>query len=148
MFGVTGENLTANIRQYLMRGILFKQVCWFDTEKRAPGVLTSILSEDVMALNGMTTDTLSTVIEAILGLMLGVTISSFFCWQQALVTILAAPILLLGVVAMSKLQWKRGGSNSFKENNEADPYEKSAALISDVIMNYRTVVTFGDKQID
>ena len=32
MFAVTGENLTFNVRRDLMRGILFKQVAWFDAE--------------------------------------------------------------------------------------------------------------------
>ena len=30
MFGVTGENLTCSVRKDLIRGILFKQISWFD----------------------------------------------------------------------------------------------------------------------
>ena len=29
-----------------------------------------------------------------------------------------------------------------------DEYEKSNALLSDVILNYRTVITFGQKNVD
>jgi ABC-type multidrug transport system fused ATPase/permease subunit len=81
LFGVTGENLTAAVRVDLVKGILFKQLCWFDRESRAPGILTNVLSEDVQSLNGMTTETISTVVEAFLGLFLGLLVAMFFSWQ-------------------------------------------------------------------
>lgn len=80
IFGVSGENLTGSVRKLLFRGIIYKQVCWFDDELKAPGVLTTVLSEDVASLNGMTTETLATVMEAFLGLALGVLLSAYFCW--------------------------------------------------------------------
>jgi ABC-type multidrug transport system fused ATPase/permease subunit len=80
IFGVSGENLTGSVRKLLFRGIIYKQVCWFDDELKAPGVLTTVLSEDVASLNGMTTETLATVMEAFMGLVLGVLLSAYFCW--------------------------------------------------------------------
>ena len=58
----------------------------------------------------MTTETISVVIEAILGLILGMLISLIISWRMALLTVAVSPILLIGVVAMSRLQWghKRG----------------------------------------
>jgi ABC-type multidrug transport system fused ATPase/permease subunit len=102
-FGVSGENLTSRVRKLLFRGIIYKQVSWFDDEQKAPGVLTTVLSEDVGSLNGMTTETLSTVIEAFLGLALGLAISMIFCWQMSLITIGTIPIMVFGAFAMSKL---------------------------------------------
>ena len=29
-----------------------------------------------------------------------------------------------------------------------DPYNKSNALLSDIILNYRTIISFGEKNID
>lgn len=55
--GLGGENLSCNVRNDLMRSILYKQISWFDNEKRAPGILTTIFAEDVSVLNGMTTET-------------------------------------------------------------------------------------------
>jgi hypothetical protein len=80
IFGISGENLTHSVRKVLFKGIIFKQVCWFDDEKKAPGVLTTVLSEDVACLNGMTTETLATVMEAFMGLALGVALSAYYCW--------------------------------------------------------------------
>jgi len=78
--GVTGENLTFNVRKELVRGILYKQLSWFDREERAPGVLTNVLSEDISLLNGMTTETIAVMIEAFLGLVLGLLLALYFCW--------------------------------------------------------------------
>ncbi len=103
MFGITGENLTYNVRRDLLRGILFKQVQWFDREDRAPGILTNVLSEDVSSLNGMTTETVATLIEAFLGLLLGLLISMAISWRMALMTVACSPVMLLGVFAMSRL---------------------------------------------
>mmetsp|Transcript_9302 Transcript_9302/g.12649 ORF Transcript_9302/g.12649 Transcript_9302/m.12649 type:complete len:331 (+) Transcript_9302:868-1860(+) len=150
MFGVTGENLTFNVRRDLIRGILFKQVQWFDREDRAPGILTNVLSEDVTSLNGMTTETVSTLVEACMGLFLGVIIASFISWRMALITIACSPVMIIGVVAMSRLQWgnKRGQSRVARESSGVDEYAKANALLSDVIINYRTVISFGQKNIE
>jgi len=103
MFTTTGENLTFNVRRDLIRGILFKQVSWFDREDRAPGILTNVLSEDVSALNGMTTETISVLAEAFLGLLLGMLISLIISWRMSLLTVAVSPVMLIGVIAMSRL---------------------------------------------
>jgi ABC-type multidrug transport system fused ATPase/permease subunit len=149
VYGISGENLTARVRKLLFRGIIFKQVSWFDDEKKAPGVLTTVLSEDVASLNGMTTETLSTVLEAILGLVLGVLLSAYFCWPMSLMTIGCIPVMIVGVIAMSKLQWKKtNAGGGMDEMGSGDPYLKSNALLSDVILNYRTVISFGEKNVN
>lgn len=112
MFAITGENLTYNVRRDLMRGILYKQVEWFDRKERAPGILTNVLSEDVSSLNGMTTETVSTLVEACMSLFLGLIIASFISWQMALITVACSPVMLIGVVAMSRLQWGNKGGKS------------------------------------
>lgn len=33
-------------------------------------------------------------------------------------------------------------------HSKADPYEESNALLNDVIMNYRTIMSFGENNID
>ena len=86
-----------------MRGILFKQVQWFDREDRAPGILTSVLSEDVSSLNGMTTEVVSTLVEASMSLVLGLVIATFISWRMALLTVACSPVMIIGVIAMSRL---------------------------------------------
>ena len=66
-------------------------------------MLTNVINEDVMALNGMTTETLATATTAILGLSVGFLLSAYFSWQMALCTVASSPIMLLGVYGMNRL---------------------------------------------
>jgi hypothetical protein len=68
MFGLGGENLTLIMRDKLFKSIIYKHVGWFDSRDKAPGILTNILSEDIITLNGMTTESIAIYIEAVLGL--------------------------------------------------------------------------------
>jgi hypothetical protein len=54
--------------------------------------------------------------------------------------------MIIGVIAMSNLQWKKTTYGVNKGGK--DPYLKANALLSDVILNYRTVISFGEKNID
>ena len=80
MFGVMGERLIKKLRVQLLTAILHKQISWFDREDRAPGILTSVMSEDVAALNGMTAEVVVTIVEVIFGMFAGITLAIIVCW--------------------------------------------------------------------
>lgn len=80
LFGYVGENLTFTVRKLLFKGILYKHVSWFDDKKRAPGVLTNLMAEDVTELNGLTTETVAVMIEAFFGIAFGLIIACIFSW--------------------------------------------------------------------
>lgn len=138
--------MTFNFRNLLYRGIIYKPLEWFDSKDRAPGILSSVLSEDINALNGMTTEHLAILIEAFLGLVIGVVIALCYTWKMGLVTVGLVPFVILGGVMMSKLQWNK--TKPGQTAGAEDPYKKSNALLSDIIMNYRTVIGFGEKNVD
>ena len=79
--GIGGENLTLNVRKELVRSILHKQLCWFDRENHAPGVISTIFAEDISLLNGMTTETIIVLLEAAATIIIAVVISCFYCWE-------------------------------------------------------------------
>lgn len=146
LFCITGENLTASVRVELLKGMMYKQLCWFDSEKRAPGALTNIISEDVTSLNGMTTETIATIAEAVGGLVVGFLLTCILSWRTAIGILLISPMLLVGIYMQSRLEWgNKGGGKSKYNTTKVDPYEKASALLSDVIMNYKTVIGFGEK---
>lgn len=91
-----GENLTLKLRRKLFKGILYKQVSWFDNKNRAPGILTSVLAEDITEINGMTANTLGLLLEGVCGLIVGTIISFFFSWKIALIGLGFLPFLLWG----------------------------------------------------
>lgn len=151
MFSITGENLTYDVRSRLYRALIHKQVSWFDRKDKAPGILTNILSEDITNLNGLTTETIATLVESFVSLFAGIALSAFFQWRMAIVCILATPFVMLGGVVMARLAYRKapgGKSQDDPNTKKLDPYEESNALLSDVIMNYRTVISFGQGNIN
>lgn len=139
-FGLGGENLTLKLRVKLFEAILRKHIGWFDTKGRAPGVLSNIISIDIGNINGLTTETVGIMTEAVLGLVISCGICFIFSWQLAIVVSLISPFMVLGGLGMSKLQ--------FNQKQVDDSFKTANALLSDIIINYRTVISFGEKNVD
>jgi len=79
-FGLGGDNLTYILRVKLFNAYLNKHIGWFDNKNRAPGILTNILTEDIAAVNGLTTESLGIAVEAFLGLFFSCLICFIFTW--------------------------------------------------------------------
>jgi len=100
------------MRSKLFTSIIYKPVSWFDNKNRAPGILSNILSEDITQLNGLTTETIGNILEAVLGFIIGIILSVIFNWRIALVTLAVSPTVFIGGVMMSNFQWKNKGGGS------------------------------------
>ena len=87
----------------LFEGIIYKQTQWFDSKERAPGILSSVLSADVSKLNGLSTETIAVLSEAIATFAIGVIMSLIFSWRIGLVCIAASPFVFVGAALMSTL---------------------------------------------
>lgn len=135
-----GEQCTYNIREKTFESILYKHVWWFDSQETSAGVISNVLSEKMSKINGMTTESISVLLEAFLTIIIGIIVSCAYSWQIALITLAVSPMQIIGTILMGKLQWRR--------NEEEDAYKKSNALLSEIIMNYRTIIGFGAKNID
>jgi ATP-binding cassette subfamily B (MDR/TAP) protein 1 len=97
-------------------------------------------------LNGLTTETVGIYVESILTMVIGIVISLIFSWRIALVCLAVSPFLFLGGIMASKaMNVKRMAGVTSKKD---DFYKESNALLSDVIMNYRTIISFGEKNTD
>ena len=59
-----------------------------------------------------------------------------------------SPIAIGAGYFSARLHFGRKGGKSKAENKIVDDYEISNALLSDVILNYRTVISFGQRNID
>ena len=109
-----GENLTFRVRLELLHALFHKQICWYDREERAPGIITSYTSKNVVELNGMSTELVATLVELILMMIVCIGIGAFICWQQFLVVLALSPIIVGGTVMMMRMNWAkemRGKSN-------------------------------------
>ena len=100
------------------------------------------------AMRGMTTETLIKYFEAIFTFIIGVTAGIIFCPEQTIVIVAISPIMIGSVICWARLQWQKAEKGSeTKLDSIEDSYEKSNALLSDLILNYRTVIGFGQKNI-
>ena len=67
----------------------------------------------------------------------GITASAYFEWRMTVVCIGAIPFVMAGGIIMANLNFGRN------KKDEKDPYAQSNALLSDIILNYRTIISFG-----
>jgi len=68
-FGYLAENMSRNIREECYGSILRKHVGWFDSPENTTGQLTNILSTEVNQLNGASTESISVMFQAFVGLI-------------------------------------------------------------------------------
>mmetsp|Transcript_7498 Transcript_7498/g.6807 ORF Transcript_7498/g.6807 Transcript_7498/m.6807 type:complete len:345 (-) Transcript_7498:1515-2549(-) len=139
-YAIGGENLISSFRKQLFEEVIYKHCAWFDNKNRAVGVLTTIFAEDIQTLNGLTSETISALLEAILGTFLSCAICFYFSWELAIICAVISPILIMASYFMSSL--------SFGYATEENVHYTSNALLADMIINHKTVISFGQKNID
>ncbi|CDW84672.1 abc transporter [Stylonychia lemnae] len=145
------ENLSCAIRNKLYSTMIKKNVSWFDRKDRAPGILINIFSEDITAIKGLTGEAFSNILEAIMTIIVGGFIALNFHWKMAVISLATSPFVMFAGFALQLVIWNRTKSTSQQsgKNKEAlDPYDKANALVSEILMNYKTVISFGPKNVD
>jgi len=139
-FGLLAENVTKEIRKDIYHALLRKHIGWFDKKENNIGVLTGILTSDVYALNGASTEGLSTVIETSFGMIGGLIMALVFEWKTTLCSLVVVPFFICSSMIQVKLQTgitdKQDGA--LKEAN---------LLLSDAISNYKTVASFAHEYL-
>ena len=87
----------------MFTSLMHKSVGWYDCKTKAPGSLTNVLTEDISALNGLTTETVAIAAESALGLVFSCLICFYFSWPVAFVVTMTCPFMVLGGIFMSRL---------------------------------------------
>ena len=76
----------------------------------------------------------------------------WFDWRTGIVATVCCPIIIGGAFGMARLSWgKKGGTNASSKAhapNAMDDYAKANALLSDSVLNYKTVISFGSVNTD
>ena len=140
-FGVIGENVTTNVRRELYRKIIEKHQGWYDERDNAPGILTSTLSSDAQIINGVSTEGLGSILEAICSVLTGLGIGFYFSWRMSLACLGCTPFIVISGYMGAEFQQ---GLSVESENS----HKYANLLAGDAIMNYRTVASFAhEKQI-
>lgn len=68
---------------------------WFDERNNSPSILTSTLSGDAAVINGVSTEGLSSILEALSAVITGLSVGFTFSWRMSCVTLGVLPFMAL-----------------------------------------------------
>jgi len=73
---------------------------WFDDPERSSGIISNVLSEKMAKVHGLTTESISILLEAFLNIAIGIIISSFYSWRITIVAFVISPLLVAGNIVV------------------------------------------------
>ena len=79
-FSLLSEKVTYNMRFTLYDSILGKNIGWFDLRENSVGSLSATMASDTSLVNGVSSESLGPVVEAVFSLTVGLVIGFYFCW--------------------------------------------------------------------
>lgn len=139
-FSILSENMTKEIRKSLYHVLLRKHISWFDRKENNIGTLISLLSSEVYALNGASTEGISILIETFTGLVAGIITSFVFAWKFTLIIFAILPFIIFGTFIQAKF------TSGFSNKQEMALKEVNL-LISDAINNHKAVSSFANENL-
>jgi ABC-type multidrug transport system fused ATPase/permease subunit len=82
--------------------LIYKQLSWYDRKPRLLERLSNLLKDEISKVNGISTEFIGVVSEAMVALVSGLAISFAFEWSMTLICLVLSPILVLGGVVMAR----------------------------------------------
>lgn len=96
----------------------------------------------------MTSEVVVVIFELMCVITIGLCGGLYFSWQAAVLCFICSPIMIVGMYLMSTMSFGNKGGRHNGDQAKIDDYARSNALLSDVIINYRTVISFGQKNVN
>ncbi|XP_030842345.1 ATP-binding cassette, sub-family B (MDR/TAP), member 4 isoform X3 [Strongylocentrotus purpuratus] len=135
-FSISGEELTLRLRKKAFWTILRQDCAYFDQPSHSTGALATRLSSDASNVKGATGMRISTIVQAIVTMVVAITIGFVFGWKLALLIFGCLPVLALsGALEMKILQ---GG-----HEKDAALIEEAGKIAAEAIENVRTVASLN-----
>lgn len=140
------ERVVNGTRMELYEAVLRKDIGWHDHRENSSGIMTSTLSSDVQMLNGVSSDGLAVMTEAVVCLLFAVGFSMYWSWPMACVALVATPLIMIcgAITAKADMDNQMGMEEQETENEKSDDAKESQILATDSITNYKTVASFGN----
>ncbi|KAJ8102487.1 P-loop containing nucleoside triphosphate hydrolase protein [Lipomyces tetrasporus] len=134
LLSYVGQKLVRRIRFESFRQMLRQDIAFFDREENTTGSLTSTLSKDAQAVEGLSGATLGQILNSLITIVAGTILSIAVAWKLALVCFACMPILVFcGFLRFWMLQ-------RFQERAKA-AYDKSASFACEATSSIRTVAS-------
>ena len=130
--GVASELLTERLRGKTFLAILRQDIWFFDQDENSVGSLTSNLSSDPQAIQGVSGSVLGSILQVTVNILGGVVVSLLYGWKLALVAMCCLPLIIgAGYLRFKVLSY-------FAEQTKA-AYEKSSSLACEAVSAIKTV---------
>ncbi|KAH7432151.1 hypothetical protein KP509_07G010800 [Ceratopteris richardii] len=140
-FFVAGERLVYRIRSLTFDKILHQDIKWFDHTDNASGLISSRLQQDAALMRVVGGDGVSTIVQNLTTVGVGLFIAMSTCWQLALLFIALLPFYSLDACMQMKL------GEAFDAKTKAI-YEETGQIAYEALSNIRTVASFcAEKKI-
>ena len=136
IMSLVGEEMTERIRNEVYFKILKMPVSWFNKSKNSSGALSARLAADCNSVNGLTTTYIAVSVQMLSTLLSGIGIAFYYEWRTSLVALGLLPLIL--IAGMVQMEF----TNGFSDKTDK-AYKNSSNLISETMLNIRTVNSFG-----
>lgn len=133
-FGIAGVKLTTRLRDMCFKALLRQEVGFFDKEENSTGALASNLAEDASLVQGITGPFFGAIIQAASGIIAGLAIAFYACWQLSAVILGLIPVM--GAAGYFQMTLLVGFG---KKSRKA--YEQAGQVACESIAAIRTVLT-------
>ncbi|KAK9449525.1 P-loop containing nucleoside triphosphate hydrolase protein [Limtongia smithiae] len=134
LFAFAGQKLVRRIRLMTLRQMLRMDISFFDRDENTTGSLTSTLSRDAQAVDGLSGTTLGQILSSLMIVVSSVTLALIISWNLGLVCTACVPLMLAAGFYRFYILAK------FNRKNQKS-HEGSAAFACEATSAIRTVAT-------
>ena len=131
-FTLSGEYLTARLRDRAFKAMLRQEMGWFDDKFNSTGALTTRLASDAAQVQGATGSRLGVLFQVVFSLLLSLAIAFAYSWSLTFIIIGFVPFVMVA----GALQVK--AVTGFSKHNKKD-LEEAGKIAVESIENIRTV---------
>jgi ATP-binding cassette subfamily B (MDR/TAP) protein 1 len=132
-FGTATERINKRMRDMTFGALMRQEVAFFD--KRSVGSITSQLQDDVAFIFAFSGEPVRTLVINLASVVTGLTISFFFMWPFALLSVAIIPLMGFATA----MEMKRFLGEDEGGNEAVDGTDSPGGIIVETLLNIRTV---------
>eukprot|EP00834_Sanchytrium_tribonematis_P001241 NODE_29_length_37665_cov_1.081563.p2 type:complete len:774 gc:universal NODE_29_length_37665_cov_1.081563:23120-20799(-) len=138
-FSISGERLTVMIRNSMFKGILEKEIGFFDEPLHNSGTLSAQLSEEADKIRSLTGQLMGVIIQSLATVATGLGIAFYHNAELTALIAIAVPLIIfMGIMRKRVME---GMTKKLR-----DEYQKASTIACDAVQNIRTVLSLNREE--
>ncbi|KAK7936691.1 uncharacterized protein PG986_015129 [Apiospora aurea] len=138
-FGTVAERVLYSIRTLSFRSLLEQDLHWHQSEDRTPSTLLTFLTNDSIAVGGLTGSIIGTIFSIGVNFIVAVILSHIIAWRIALVCLAVVPLMLGAGIMQIRLL------TQFAARHET-AFAKSVSITVEAVNSIKTVAALSLEQ--